>query len=60
MQPAAACLGLACDKSFLRLQILNVVFWIAPNSYVVTVPCRWNGYNSNAVNVFGVLRWSCW
>ena len=34
--------------------------WIGPNAYLASVPCRWNGWNNNVLDVFGVLRFSCW
>ena len=42
------------------LHVVNLACWIGPNAYLVTVPCRWNGWNSQYVNAFGTLRWTCW
>ena len=42
------------------VQVINVACWLAPNAYLVAVPCRWNGWNSEVINAFGVLRWTCW
>ena len=42
------------------VQILNLVCWIAPNAYLASVPCKWNGWNSSVVNAFAILQWTCW
>ena len=42
------------------MQIVNLLCWIAPNAYLLAVPCRWNGWNENVINAFGALRWTCW
>ena len=42
------------------VQIVNLACWIGPNAYLVTVSCRWNGWNNQYINAFGTLRWTCW
>ena len=42
------------------LQIVNLACWIAPNAYLLAVPCRWRGYLERVIDAFGILRWTCW
>ena len=41
-------------------QVVNVICWIGPNAYLISVPCRWNGWNDEVLDAFGILRFSCW
>ena len=41
----------------LVLQIINLGCFLAPNAYVVAVPCGWFQL---PVHIFGAIRWSCW
>ena len=55
--------GLATSSLRFRLcglQILNLLSWLAPNAYLVSVPCRWNGTNWIVVVAFAVIRWTLW
>ena len=42
------------------MQVVNLLAWLAPNAYLVSVPCRWNGNNYIVTISFIVTRWTCW
>ena len=67
VRPAAATPALGACAGFDRvgkhlhgLQVLNLIFWLAPEAYVTSISCRWGGYTQRPIDVFGVLRWTCW
>ncbi|KAL4429984.1 hypothetical protein ABPG77_004354 [Micractinium sp. CCAP 211/92] len=41
----------------LAVQLINLVFFLAPNALVLAQPCSWF---LAPIHAFGIVRWTCW
>ncbi|KAL4444077.1 hypothetical protein ABPG75_011814 [Micractinium tetrahymenae] len=41
----------------LAVQLVNLVFFLAPNALVLAQPCSWF---LSPIHAFGIVRWTCW
>lgn len=39
------------------VQTVNLVFYLAPNAFVLAKPCSWF---LTPIFIFSAVRWSCW